>query len=411
MTPTPPLLMFTNNHNTLIEMGKSLEDRLAVAGIAADPDEVVRCLSEALPDIVVLCLEDLSGWDTIIADLSKRSSLAVVKGNSDIDEEALYQADVDVVFDTTIAAASLAAWVNRRLGFINSRKQLQLDAQSAAQTANIAMTNSSELGRVIHFVESTFDLHSTFALANGIFQLLQTIGLSSSIDFRWANGDEDTFNSDGCAVGDADKLILQEFCNDGRIIDFAAKTLVNYPKVSLLVKDMPIEDEESYGRIKDLLPIILGAVNEKMELLDQEKTMYINSCETVQVFYQFHTSTFELAKAQNDNTTQDIQWLTAITQSIFESLPGLGLDEKQKNFIDTSLQKALDKTAVSFQESAKNTADLLMMLEDIKELSTRLETIAESFAPRAEELEPEIESESIQDDTEYDFEDDDIILF
>ena len=100
-----------------------------------------------------------------------------------------------------------------------------------------------------------------------------------------------------------------------------------------------------------------------------------------------------------------------MTQDIFDRLPGLGLDEDQEKYIESSLQGALDKIAVSFQESATNTADLLMMIEDIKELSARLEIIAESFAPKAEEFEEEAEAEVEKDDTEYDFEDDDIILF
>lgn len=408
MSPTPPLLHITNNHQSLIEAAKSLEGKLAVSGLPANKDEFMRETLEAKPDICAISLED-NQWHTIVGQFPSHCSVIAIKSCDEIDENLLYEAGVEVVFNNDVPATTLCAWITRKLLHLTANRQLQLDAQSAAQTANIAMTNSSELGRVIHFVESTFDLHSTFALANGIFQLLQTIGLSASIDFRWASGDEDTFSSEGGVVGDAEKLILQEFNSDGRIIDFGTRTLVNYPKVSLLIKNMPVEDEESYGRVKDLLPIILGAVNEKMELLDQEKIMYANSCETVQVFHQFRNSTFKLAKIQNDNNTRDIQDLTVMSQNIFERLPVLGLEEDQEKYIETSLQEALDKIAVSFQESATNTADLLMMIEDIKKLSVRLETIAESFAPKAEEFEPEPEVQ--QDDTEYDFEDDDIILF
>lgn len=405
----PQSLIFTDNHDALSELSEKASELLCVSKFIAKPESLLSELSETPLDIFVVCITDINLWKNTLQNLSSDIAIAVVREDAECTDAELYNIGVDIVFGKDVKSETLLAWVKNKIKQIDAHKALKLEAQSAAQTANIAMTNSSELGRVIHFVESTFDLHSTFALANGIFQLLSTIGLKSSIDFRWASGDEDTFNSDGGQVGDSEKLILQEFCNDGRIIDFGARTLINYPKVSLLIKNMPVEDEESYGRIKDLLPIILGAVNEKLELLDQEKIMYANSCETVQVFHQFRNSTFKLAKSQNDSNTRDIEALGKMTQDIFARLPTLGLDEDQEKFIKSSLQGALDKIALSFQESATNTADLLIMIEEIKELSTRLENIAESFAPKAEEFVEEVEE--VVDDTDYDFEDDDIILF
>ena len=407
----PSTLLFTDNHNALVELGQLAQQIVTASHIDANPQFITSVLAEGAMDIVAVALSDLTTWSDFLTTVSSTSIVLVVKTSDPLDDAELYGLGVDTVFNGDVSANVLFAWLQNKDRQVQNLKQIELGAQSAAQAANIAMTNSSELGRVIHFVESTFDLHSSYALASGIFQLLGTIGLKSSIDFRWGGGEEDTFNSDGGQVGDAEKLILQEFYNDGRIIDFGARTLVNYPKVSLLIKNMPIEDEESYGRIKDLLPIILGAVNEKLALLDQEKIMYANSCETVQVFNQFRTSTFKLARAQNDGNTRDIAELSAMTQDIFDRLPGLGLDEDQERYIESSLQGALDKIALSFQESATNTADLLMMIEDIKELSARLEIIAESFAPKAEEFEEEAEAKVERDDTEYDFDDDDIVLF
>ena len=97
--------------------------------------------------------------------------------------------------------------------------------------------------------------------------------------------------------------------------------------------------------------------------------MYANSCETVQAFHQFQNSTFELTKVQNDNNTRDIRDLSVMTQDIFERLSDLSLNQEQESFISAYLQSAMDKIALSFQESASNTADLLMMIEDIKAIN------------------------------------------
>lgn len=53
-----------------------------------------------------------------------------------------------------------------------------------------------------------------------------------------------------------------------RFIDFGARTIINYPNVSLLIKNMPLDDPSLYGRYKDLFPNILEAKNAKLGTLE-----------------------------------------------------------------------------------------------------------------------------------------------
>ena len=45
-----------------------------------------------------------------------------------------------------------------------------------------------------------------------------------------------------------------------RFIDFGSRTIINYQDISLLVKNMPLENMGRYGRLKDLLPVLMSAV-------------------------------------------------------------------------------------------------------------------------------------------------------
>jgi hypothetical protein len=59
--------------------------------------------------------------------------------------------------------------------------------------------------------------------------------------------------------------LLSKHRNGSRFVDFGHCTIINYPKVSLLIKNMPVDDSAMYGRYKDLLPHILEATNAKIK--------------------------------------------------------------------------------------------------------------------------------------------------
>jgi len=53
--------------------------------------------------------------------------------------------------------------------------------------------------------------------------------------------------------------------------DFGCRTQINYPNLFVLIKNMPLDDMNRYGRVKDLLPAILGVANTKDSLLNAKR--------------------------------------------------------------------------------------------------------------------------------------------
>ncbi|MBE1300051.1 MAG: hypothetical protein GJ680_09125 [Alteromonadaceae bacterium] len=359
-------------------------------------------------DLVIIQTSNRLQWQTMLPGLIRFPNIAIINAAPEIATSDIYQAGVNVVFPFDISEKAVIDWVTLQTTRLQEARRLQLDSQMATQTATIAMTNSSELGRVIQFIENSYELKTGFALAKGVFQLLNSLELKSSLVFRWQDGAVDYFTCERGSVPETERNILSQFSSSGRIIDFSCRTLVNFPKVSMLVKNMPIEDEQKYGRLKDLMPSILGAVNTKLELLDQEKLMYSNACDTILAFNQFRTALFKLAKAQNEHNTAALNDLIDMKTRIFDSLPTLGLDDDQERFIETALDDALEKVALSFQESSTHTAGLLLTVEDVKTLSNRLEDISQSLAPTPEELAMPSMDDFVTDDID---ETDDIELF
>ncbi len=66
------------------------------------------------------------------------------------------------------------------------------------------------------------------------------------------------------SVPPSENQLVSMLHNEKRFYDFGCRTQINYPNLSVLIKNMPIDDMERYGRIKDILPAMIGTVNNRI---------------------------------------------------------------------------------------------------------------------------------------------------
>src|SRR5690606_18681791 len=62
--------------------------------------------------------------------------------------------------------------------------------------------------------------------------------------------------------------LLFQLKDSGRYVDFGTRTIVNYDRVSLLIKNMPIQDPEKYGAIKENTFCLAQGINARILALE-----------------------------------------------------------------------------------------------------------------------------------------------
>jgi predicted TIM-barrel enzyme len=75
-----------------------------------------------------------------------------------------------------------------------------------------------------------------------------------------------TRSSDGEA-SPLEVSVLEHLVTMGRLAQFKNRMVINFPAVSLLVRDMPQDDEERCGRLRDHLSMLVEAANVHVESL------------------------------------------------------------------------------------------------------------------------------------------------
>jgi DNA-binding response OmpR family regulator len=225
----------------------------------------------------------------------------------------------------------------------DQKKVLETQVQQATDMAFSAMSNSSELGIVMQFVERTNELHCVEELAEALLKTLSSYGLSATIEIS----DDDGKSSHYSSYGNVSPIVIELFAllkTKGRIYSFAPRMMINYSRISLLLLNMPQGDEDKMGRLRDHLCFIgssaeqcLNAILTANELTTQKRTV---------------KETFTLVKNKLEGLVLVINESHEMNELIFRELqeqfentiPSMGLEEDQEQYIYKSLDKSIEKS-------------------------------------------------------------------
>lgn len=211
---------------------------------------------------------------------------------------------------------------------------LKKDIESAQKTAMEALTTSSDLGRSVRYVEHTYSAVDFGELAEKLSTFCRDMELNAIIMFAVRRGYL-FFSTNGTDVNPIERELMQKLHAGDRFVDFGCRTLTNFTRVSLLVKNMPIENRERYGRIKDTIPFVLGATDARVRMLDAEGALTAH-CANL-------TSSVEAAQLTLDTVKDDFQRNVSIVESIMAELQStIELDIERMNMDEGDEDRLLD---------------------------------------------------------------------
>lgn len=149
----------------------------------------------------------------------------------------------------------LEAKVAQLLKAVSERAALKQMANYATTTAMTAMTSMSEMGALLETLKKFNVSNDREALAESVLQGLALYGLQGAVQIR-SPEEALTRNNHGVA-SPLEVSIINHMAKMERITQFQSKLCITYPSVSLLVHDMPLQDADRCGRLRDHLAMLV----------------------------------------------------------------------------------------------------------------------------------------------------------
>lgn len=373
---------------------------------AFDGEEAISIALEWMPDAILLDVEmPIKNGYEVCESLKNNPITAAIpiiflSGNDALREKLLgFELGAEDYLVKPFDSDILNAKVKLAVTGYHEKIELNKKAQSAQVTAFEALTTSAELGRALRFVEHTFAIPSFDALAGALFKSMSEFGLSTSVMFVSATGPL-FYSQNANTVPPLERDLLQVMHGQGRFKDFGCRTFCNYRQVSLLIKNMPLDDRERYGRIKDTIPFILGSVDGKIRALDVHQSLVTQADSLGQSVAAIATTLNSLSAQVSGGHSAISDVMKLLLADLDDRLPKLGLEEDQEKYLVSRIDRAFTEALAELDRSLMVSNSLTSVVRLLTHLKSQHQKMVDATRIEVEAADLPNDGETLSDDFE-----------
>lgn len=364
---------------------KSLQSEHMSIRTADDGESGIQAVMDQCPDIILLDVEmpGLNGYEVCNQlrdqDAYKDVPIVFLSSRSSLRERMQgYEVGADDYLVKPFEKEHLITRINILVKYFNERKELRAQFELAHANAMTAMTGSSELAFAMRFLEKSLSFRSINELAQGLFDCTNQFSLECCA-MVIENGKEHWYSSETAAISPLEKELIEMCDKEARFLDFGNRTIINYPRVSLLVKNMPLDDLERYGRIKDLLPFVLSAVNSKINAIGTEQALTEQSENLLSSFKLIRNHLFFLGKTIVKNRSKSTEVMSQLLEELSYDFLRMGLEQDQEDFLLTRIDSAIDQAIEEMDAGKEIREALTFILASLNGVMSKQEMLYEAF--------------------------------
>lgn len=226
---------------------------------------------------------------------------------------------------------------------------LNNDLDDAQNVAFEAMTSSSEMGFVTQFLEQLFELDNAKLIMDATLSFAKIFNLAICI--RAKECDEYNFCSHQTCISPLEKEVIELLQNSGRIYKFDNRIQFNFSHINVLVKNMPIKDENRYGRLTDIIPIALSGANNALKTLYYKETAKDKHA-IEELVSNIHNITHNVVNNIDTVKSEVNGALELLHETLEKNIPFMGLEDDQEALISNTTDNvivSINKTLESLE--------------------------------------------------------------
>ncbi len=384
MLPCGRIMIVDDTPANLILLTNLLDNRYQVLSVASG-NECLEEIDTFKPDLLVLDVNmpEMNGY-TLCKEIKSQKDKAdlpvifVSALNTLEDRLAGYDAGGDDYIAKPYNVAELNAKIDIAFKTCQHHSELQSRLDDSNYTATTAINSLSETGCILHFLENSFACTSLQSLGEELGQSLKSFGLHYC--FVIHSEEESEEESEGESEGESfsfshkgqikplEEELLHQLKDHGRIFNFSHRSIFNFGHISVLILNMPVADNDKYGRMKDHMQLLAGGADARVCSIIKEqrlqkhgdlKEIVLNTRFAIEQVKLNHKKQYWKAVAISKEMTEAIQ----------EGLMVLGFDQETEmeliSLIDTNIEKLLmifsgDTDAAQFFEEVVNALNTLI---------------------------------------------------
>lgn len=314
-----------------------LADDCRVESFASGPACLAR-VDSVQPDLFLLdvTMPEMDGYalcrrlkeDFLTQDIP----ITFVSANDDIETRlAAYEAGGDDYIVKPFDPEELLNKVKVARRIQAEKKALHEQAGYAQRTALSAMTSMGELGVVLQFLSRSFACKTLQEVGEALLQALQQYDLQGAVQLR-VDEQVVSMSLNGTDIP-LEVGILNHVRGAGRIFQFKSRCVFNYGHVTMMVNNMPVEDGDRAGRIRDNGAILAEGADARLRAIEIEWQNVRRERGVLDALPRIREALDALQANYRRNCFELTQHMIDYQESLTKSFVSLGLTESQEEFL------------------------------------------------------------------------------
>ena len=334
--------------------------------------EHVTCLDDLPGDVELLLWCQRVDQEALTSLLSARSkappAVVVLDDDAVSMSQTLYAAGVLDILSWQ-QTDTLPERLARAKNLQKTRVDLLQRATRANEMAFSAMANTADLGACLQFFMKSVECENFESLGALFFETMNHFNIRCVLQIRSDFGVRNL--APRGEPGRYEILLLDHLKDRGRFFDYQQRTFVNYESISLLIKDMPVDDPVKYGQIKDNILTVVEAVDMKTRELDNYQAL----CNEKELMQRIVQRVQAMVKGVDDSFNKVIKDIASVVENMVQSteeiIPQLMMSEEQERSIEAIMQRGISDTQRVFSDGLKVDEGFRDFLEELARVTSQ----------------------------------------
>lgn len=300
--------------------------------------EGLAAYRELATEIVLLdiALPDKDGY-AVCGELKSAATgqspyVICVSGRGDVTARlAAYDAGADDFVAKPFSPEELRHKLRRAAHYLNDYSSVRQQAEEAGKVAYTALTAAGELGVVLRFLQESVQHNEIKDLAGALVSACRDYGLRAVA--RLSLGDAVVCVNENGASNPLEQSLIEGLLGQKRLVDYGSRTVVNYPHVCLWLRNMPIEDADRCGRLRDHVCMLAEGAERRLQSLEDAQRLACANLTLAQAAEGIAQGLQNLDRYHRHQQSELLTAVQSLVDRIHALLPHLGLTDNQERLL------------------------------------------------------------------------------
>jgi DNA-binding response OmpR family regulator len=247
-----------------------------------------------------------------------------------------------------------------------NQRTLAVQIEEAELLSSLVMASMDETGILLQFMSKLIAMESSEEIANGLLELMQRYRLAGVVQTR-IGGHTQTLSATGKNMP-LEVSVIEHVRKQGRIFEFRRRSVHNFERITLMVNDLPLEDPDFCGRLRDHLSVAAQGADSRLQALQTEEASRRTQQGILSALESVANTIMELRETHQDNTAASSKLINELQGTLLDSFYRLGLTDSQEQFLQNMVGDFMTRMAELINRSGETQETLQRLNSKLSEL-------------------------------------------